>query len=256
MEDKKTVYLGIDISSSRKPFTYVALDDERRLLALGQCRLEELLAYATGQSTAIIGINAPSKPNLGLVKQDEIQKRLPHLPPPGQRTNLRLVEYELYHKGIRIPRTPSTANDCPKWMRQGFILYQRLQYLGYKPYPTKDASRQWLEVQAKAAYWSLIGKLPLKAKLLEGRLQRQLVLYDLGLPVPDPIRFFEEITRFRLFQGILPLQDLYNSKELNALIIAYTTWLVINKPGRISRQGAPEEGEIILPLKKASHTST
>ena len=56
------------------------------------------------------------------------------------------------------------------------------------------------------------------------------------------MEFFEEITRYKLIQGILPLENLYTSKELDALVAAFVAWMTVNKPGQFIIQG-----EFILP---------
>ena len=53
----------------------------------------------------------------------------------------------------------------------------------------------------------------------------QLALYEADIDVPDAMRLFEEITRHRILNGILPTETLYSSQELDALIAAYTAWL-------------------------------
>jgi hypothetical protein len=66
--------------------------------------------------------------------------------------------------------------------------------------------------------------------------------------IPDPMRLFEEITRHRLLQGVLPVADLYQPSELDALAGAYTAWMAANHPEGILMLGHPEEGQIILPV--------
>ena len=40
-------------------------------------------------------------------------------------------------------------------------------------------------------------------------LMDQLILYRCDIDIPDPMYIFEEITRHRLLQGMLPIEDLY-----------------------------------------------
>jgi hypothetical protein len=72
---------------------------------------------------------------------------------------------------------------------------------------------------------------------LEGRLQRSAILYEQGLQITDPIDIFEEFTRYKLIQGILPLENIYSSKELDALAAAYLAWMAVNRPGQIALKG-------------------
>ena len=50
----------------------------------------------------------------------------------------------------------------------------------------------------------MAGQVPLARLSLEGRLQRQIILYEQGLRIKDPMDFFEEITRYKLAKGIWP----------------------------------------------------
>ena len=61
------------------------------------------------------------------------------------------------------------------------------------------------------------------------------------------MRVFEEITRYRLLQGILPLDDLYSARELDALVAAFTAWVAATSPEGVTILGAAEEGQIVLP---------
>ena len=78
----------------------------------------------------------------------------------------------------------------------------------------------------------LLGQLPLPKPTLEGRLQRQLVLFEQDMGIKDPMEFFEEITRHRLLKGILPIECIYTSEELDALVAAFTAYLAVNQPRR------------------------
>ncbi|MBK5108500.1 MAG: DUF429 domain-containing protein [Anaerolineales bacterium] len=242
-----TTYLGIDPTAGDKPLTYVALDQERSLLAIGQGDMDEVLAFVAGQRSAVVGICAPRKPNQGLMERAEVRDRLSPQPRPGRWRNFRVVEYLLRQHNIYMPQTLSEAERCPRWMQQGFTLNQRLRNLDYRTFPSKDSAHQVLEVYPHASFSVLLEILPLPKRSLEGRIQRQLVLYRCDLNIPDPMYIFEEITRHRLLQGMLPIEDLYQVEELDAMVAAFTAWLVGNEPDKISVIGDPVEGEIILP---------
>jgi hypothetical protein len=155
----------------------------------------------------------------------EVRELLHPAPHPGRWENFRLADFLLRQHNIAIPQTPADEQDCPNWMKNGFLLFRRLEELGYQCYPEKGAERQFLEVYPYAAYAVLLGVLPLPKYSLEGRLQRQLALFEVDLEIPDPMRFFEEITRHRLLKGVLPFDELYTAAELDALAAAYTALL-------------------------------
>jgi len=84
---------------------------------------------------------------------------------------------------------------------------------------------------------------------LEGKIQRQLLLYEKGVRLKDPMDFFEEITRHKMLKGVWPLELLYQPEQLDALVAAYIAWLAIHKPETITTVGNPKEGVIVLPVE-------
>jgi hypothetical protein len=108
---------------------------------------------------------------------------------------------------------------------------------GFKTFSKKDHTQQWFETKVQDCYREWIGENPLPRRTLEGRLQRVLVLYEQGLRIKDPMDMFEEITRYKLIHGLFKLEDIYSSKELDALGAAYMAWISVNHPGRVVVQG-------------------
>lgn len=243
-----TTFIGIDPTAGQKPFAYAALDTDRRLLALGQGSLDEVLAFAAGQRQAFVAVCAPRRPNQGVMTQTDVRQNLSPVPHPGRWVNFRLAEYLLRQHNITTPQTYAIPEECPRWMQMGFALFHRLEGFGYQPYPHEDCPRQSLEVYPHAAFTALLGVAPFAKHSLEGRLQRQLILHELKLQVPDPMDFFEEITRHRLLKGVLPAGDLHTPPELDALVAAYTAWLCASQPQDVSLLGDPEEGQVVLPV--------
>ena len=258
----KTTFIGIDPTAGQKPFTYAALDGDLCLLALGQGQLDEVLAFVGGQQSAYLGINAPQRPNQGKMSERKVRSLLDPAPRSGRWKGFRVAEYELHSRGISIPRTPATEAKCPRWVRVGFNLFRGVSQLGYVPYDGEAAlsgnfqspaegegdAHQFLEVYPHGAYSALLGLIPFPKHTLEGRIQRQLVLYLKQLNISNPMQIFEEITRHRLLQGILPLEGLHSVVELDALVAAYTAWMAATKPKEVSLVGHPEEGQIVLPV--------
>lgn len=121
-------------------------------------------------------------------------------------------------------------------------LRQQILQAGFALYPGKRDSRQLLITNAQNCFQALIGQKPLPRRTLEGRLQRSAILYDQGLQITDPVDVFEEITRFKLTKGILPLEKIYSPRELDALVAAHLAWLAANQPGRVDTKG-----EFVLP---------
>ena len=105
-----------------------------------------------------------------------------------------------------------------------------------------------MEIFTQATFTLLSGEPPLPRNTLEGRLQRQLLLNDKDVGIPDPMRFFEEVTRYKLRSGILPLGEICLPAELDALAAAYTAWLAIKHPNSIMLYGDEREGQVVVPV--------
>jgi hypothetical protein len=246
---KESLFIGIDPPSGMSSLTYAALDKDLNLIALGKEDITGVVAFVGGQKAAHVGVNAPRRLNQGLMKKDSIRDQLNPQPKPSRFMGYRVAEYELIQKNIRIPKTPDKVSMCPGWMKNGFLLYKRLEELGFKDFPAEDHKMQVLEVYPHAAYSTLLKKIPFLKKTLEGRLQRQLLLHSLSIDVPDPMRLFEEITRYKIMQGDLSLDDLYSVEELEAIIAAYLAWLAAKDPEEILLVGKRKEGQIVIPVK-------
>ena len=244
--EPSSIFVGIELQHAWRMYTFAALDANLKLLALRQGRLPEVVAYLAEGEAVIAAISAPRQPNQGRMQRDEIRAAL-FAPLPGNHSaDLRQVEYELLARGLPAPRTPSNAAACPAWMRRGFRLAQELMRSAMRSYPTQTR-RQMIETAPEAVFTSLLGHAPFPSESMEGRIQRQLVLWDNRLPVRDPMVFFEEVTRHKLLRGIMPDQDILPVAKLNALAAAYMAYLTAVHPERVTHYGEPEEGEVYLP---------
>ena len=248
MFSSNTTFIGIDPTAGEKPIVYAAIDHARHLLALGAGSLDDVLAFAAGQHQAVLAVCGPRRPNSGVMKNPQKRGELNPQPAPGRWENHRLAEYLLRQHNLFIPPTPFNEADCPNWMRQSFLLFRRLEEMGYRDFQDETAGRKNLEVYPHACYSVLLGVLPFPKHSLEGRIQRQLVLFENEVEVPDPMDFFEEITRHRVLKGVIPFDELYTPGELDALAAAFTAWYSASRPNQTTMLGDPEEGQIILPV--------
>lgn len=238
-------FIGVDPSGGRKPFTYAAFDAQGHLLTLADGDMEDVLAFLGGQQAALVAVNAPPRPNNGLVREN--RQSLPLLHQSGRALDMRLVEYNLRERGINVAATPSRREYCSGWVQEAFDFYRRIVELGYQPHTDENPPYAWIETHPQACFAVLLGKNPLSRASLEGRLQRQLVLYEQGLRIRDPMNFFEELTSHKLLKGILPFELLYTPEQLDALAAAHTAWLVGTRPAESLLLGDPDEGQITLP---------
>jgi len=246
METPKT-FIGIELQHAWRLYTLVALDSNLKQARLQQGRLPDILAYVASLESARIAICAPARLNQGRLQREEFRSEL-FKPLPGNHTfELRQVEYELLSQGLPIQRTPAELSACPAWMRRGFRLYRELENAGFSPLDETDAPHSFLETCPEAIFASLLGQEPFPLDTLQGRIQRQLVLWDRRLPVRDPMVFFEEVTRHKLLRGILPDQDILSAAQLNAFAAAFVAFQSVIHPVQVRRFGEPEEGYLFLP---------
>jgi hypothetical protein len=247
-------YVGVDPASGRKALTYAALDRDLNPLALAEGEIEDLMAFLGGQKSAFVAINAPSRSNCGVVRRMLEKQSLT----PGlhqiRGADIRMAEYELRERGILVTGTPGRKEACPAWMQAGFDLYARLSKLGFEASPDSESPYQLMETHPHACFCVLLEQSPLPKPTLEGRLQRQLVLYERGVKIRDAMEFYEEITRFRLMKGILPVDKVHTPEMLDVLAAALTAWMAVHHADQITQVGDQEEGLITLPgLLKARY---
>jgi hypothetical protein len=254
MQKNDHLFIGIVPTGRADATIFAVLNSHLELVSLKTGPREAWLDSLGDTPNFVVALCGPRQPNSGLMANAFYRQALTPSPRPGSWENARLAEFQLYQHKIHIPKTRHQAQDCPTWMQTSFELFDQLKKTGCQAYPQPEEARQFMEVNAFAAFAVLLDTKPYAKSSLEGRLQRQLILFDLGLQIPDAMRVFEEITRYRLMQGILDLDGLYTHPELDALVAAYTAWRAIHQTRKITLLGDPDEGQIVLPavgLKKA-----
>ncbi|MCB2178730.1 DUF429 domain-containing protein [bacterium] len=243
-------FIGIDLTQGKKTIYYAALDGKLGLISLAQGDLKSVMTFLASQHQAVVGIHGPARPNMGILTDAERRNQLPFQFGKGRPGNMRVAEYELRQKQLAVYRTPRRDEDAPGWMQTSFKCYQRLREMDYQPFQMGiKASRQFLEVIPEHGYRAWAEGVLIPAHTLAGRIQRQLILYDRGVGVGDPMDFFEEITRFRIRQGVLPEEMVYSAPILAALAAATIAWQTVNEPEQLALLGVAEEGQITVPKK-------
>ncbi len=241
-----SVYVGVDPTGTRKAFTYAALGRDLTVCALEEGELQDVLDFLSKQSGAFVAVNSPSHLNAGLVRQSLEQEGPVSRHARG--SDIRFAEHELRGRGITVAATPAREISCAQWVRVGFGMFRGLAERGFEAHPAGDCPNQWLETHPHAAYTALLGRVPLSRATIEGRLQRQLVLHERGVRVHDPMLYFEEITRHRLLNGMLPSELIHTPEQLDVLVAAFTAWMAAEKPAELTRVGHDLEGYISLPV--------
>ncbi len=239
--DKALVFVGISVSTTGNTYALAALDNEKNILALNLANIMDVLAYTSGLGQACVAICAPQ--TTAHISQENPKKLL--------RKAFRSADQTLLQHGIAVIPLGNTPKTCPAWVRHGLDLYTRLKEINYSMKTGENSPRQLIETHSEAVFIALLGKLPYPAESFEGRMQRQLILQEQEIPVPDPMSFIEEITRFKLLQGNLPIEKIYSQGELAALAGALTAWQFIHEQELLVTLGTEQDGFVFVPVLPA-----
>jgi hypothetical protein len=242
-------YIGIDPTPGKKAVAYAAIDGNLKTEAIGQGSMEETLAFAGGRQSAFVAVSAPPRPNQGILSDpDNIdQYSIPNkLDTP---CDMRVGEYLLLQRNLKVYQTPAKVKAAKSWMQGAYKLYGRLTALGYSFFPADGQEKQLMETIPEACFQLWLSGEVLDRRSTEGRIQRQIVLYDLGLEINEPMEYYQEITRHRILTGKLPQSVVFSAHELTALAAAYMAWLAVNQPQDVEWVGDKNEGQIVLPKK-------
>lgn len=235
-------FVGVDTSSGKRPFTYVSLDADLHLQAVGGGDGVDVLSYVAGLSSALVAVSTPVHAGHARLSISDSQRVLVQ----SRLSSLRQLSFDLTQPDSPSPSAnPSSGTG----MAACLGLVTQMESMSFHFFPNDESPRQWLETQADAGFWGLLGFAPFTSGSLEGRIQRQLVLDDLDLHVPDAMEFFEEITRYKLLHGVLPTDDILPQVELNAWLAAFTAWQAASQPEQVHISGESEHSPVYLPQK-------
>ncbi|MHC1740834.1 MAG: hypothetical protein AB9897_06965 [Anaerolineaceae bacterium] len=247
MNSSSSAFMGIDLAGQRGNFSCALLDNSRRILFCGVLSPLEWQSMLSSHTEIIAAINSPLTLNRGFMSDPDYRRLLNPVPPKSRFSDMRVCEYQLNCAGISPTRVPKDVGRFTPGLKKAFTFTSALGLNGFQFWPFPNSRYQMFESHADATYFSLLKVKPFSDNSLEGRIQRQLLLQTKGIQVSDPMQFFEEITRHRLLTGKLPSEKILPPPALNALVAAYTAWVVLNKPAEYCRLGEPDEGVIILP---------
>ncbi len=138
-------------------------------------------------------------------------------------------EYDHVRLAIDSPATKSNQENYTQ-------LLNEIGLVDFHEYSEIDGPRLWIASNAEKSFRVFQLTLFLRQTLV-GRLQRALILYDEGLQMDDPMDFFEEITRHKILQGNLPTDNIYSSKQLDALMMAYVACLAGSSSDKVVTKG-------------------
>jgi predicted nuclease with RNAse H fold len=242
------IYLGIDPTAGRRPLNYALLDGKLNIVAEHPGHPDDLFRAIAPYAEIMCAVDAPCMANKGLLSDPAKRAEVGLAPDKTTYTQYRVCEYALRSRGINLYNTPAEILSAPKWMQAGWALYDRLREVGFEPHtPGSTAPRQFFEVHPHATFTVRLGRIPYRKDTLEGRLQRQLLLYEEGVRLLDAMDVLEEVTRHRILQGRLELRGLRTHDELDALASALTAYYAHLKPREVTLVGDPVDGQIVVP---------
>jgi predicted nuclease with RNAse H fold len=247
MSEVEPVFIGVDTTAGKRPATIAILNSSLKVLHCGSHPISELVQMIVEHPSAVCGVDAPIEPSRSLLTDPGRRTRMGLNPSLQNYSSYRVCEYDLRRRGIYSYKTPVERQKAPTWMQESWRLYDHLREIGFAPYPARGP-RVMFETYPHAAYTMMIKKRPYPKDSLEGRIQRQLLLYREGVEVPDAMECFEEWTRHRFISGDLPMDNLYDHDRLDALIAAYTAFMLHSEPENVTAIGDLTDGQIFVPV--------
>jgi hypothetical protein len=246
--DGEARFVGLDLTAGRRLVDMAVLDSRLNIELLQSLPLEQALQLLLSGDRVVAAIDAPQQTSAGLLSDPHVREQHGLKPSGPTWQRYRISEFELRHRGLNLYVTPQVEGAAPEWMRVGFRVYRRLRSEGYALGQDGSGGLRWcFEVHPHACFAALLGRIPFAKGTLEGRLQRQILLFREGVQVPDPMHAIEELTAHHLLLGDLSLEGLCSHDALDALVAAYTAYLASRSPERVSWMGDPADGFICLP---------
>jgi hypothetical protein len=246
--DSNRVFAGMELSAGGRKCSTAALTSRLDVLFVKASAAEEWaleLASFGELSIAVSGpLRAHSPSAEGTARSGDARRR-------GKWKGARSAEVEIRRRGIPIRLTPAGEDAAPALLRASWRLARELRQRGFQEEGGRRLSpRLLIETRPAACAAVLLGRIPFKRETLEGRIQRQLLLFREKVAVPDPMDSLEELTAHHLLSGRLALRGIRTPEELDALLAAYTAWRAACLPDSVTWLGRGRNGQICLPVKE------
>jgi len=149
--------MGVDVSLGRG-LDVALLEDARVVQTWARVGTEGLKELLTELRPDAVGIDAPPKPGLGLLRDEDERGRLPVPPAPGRHLDRRVAEYELSRRGIGSHQTPKDESRLFSWMTAGFEAFAAAAGAGYELFLGEGTARgRAFEVFPYASYVAMSG---------------------------------------------------------------------------------------------------
>jgi hypothetical protein len=247
-------FVGLDLTAGRRLVDVAVLDPRLKVELLESLPLERALQLLLSDHRVVAALDAPQQISAGLLSDPQVREHHGLKPDGPTWQRYRISEFELRRRGLNLYVTPQVEGAAPEWMRVGFRIYRRLRSEGFSIGQDPAGGQRWcFEVHPHACFAALLGRIPFAKGTLEGRLQRQILLFREGVQIPDPMLAMEELTAHHLLRGDLRLEGLCTHDALDALGAAFTAYLAAQSPERVSWMGDPADGFICLPANPVAN---
>jgi predicted nuclease with RNAse H fold len=240
------VFIGVDTTAGVRPMTVVVLDNDLNIIDLSSKPALEVVDIIAAYPRAICGVDAPIMPNRGLLADPAYRASVDLPSNQSNYRDYRVCEFELRRRGMYIYHTPADPDRVPRWIAAGWELYNRLRAVGFVDY-SQPGPRRMFETYPHGAFTTLLEKRPYPKTGIEGRIQRQLLLYHEGVDIPDPLFVLQSWTPHQFLTGSLDMARIHTHDELDALVAAYTAYLLDCEPQHTVAVGDERDGQIVLP---------
>jgi len=230
------VFIGLDINPSGRNQAWVAINTKKEVLTFQKTSLDKLLTFSKNIPRVMIGLETPA------TRSKNGKPVLPGLEYSSQPAGWILPAWQenLENRNIHPPAGGNHGN--PK--------YQSAEYAEFYRQVFMLDHISIINVNAYSSLCCLLTHTPLPKSSLEGKIQRQLILLEQGINLPDPMVYFEELTRFKLLRCALPQKIILPLPELNTLFCAITAWKEKNEPENALQIGNPPDSCITLPVSE------
>lgn len=230
------VFIGLEINPGGQKFTWVAINSHKEVLTYQKTSLNEFLIFSNNVPQVVIGLETRA------IRSKNGKPVLPGLEYSNHPAGWILPAWQenLENRNIHPPAGSIYGN--PKYKSPAWADFLQQMYM--------LEHINIINVNAYSSLCCLLGHAPLPKTSIEGKIQRQLVLLELGINLIDPMIYFEELTRYKLLRGVLPQKIILPLSELNTLLCAFTVWKKTVEPDNSIQIGNPPDSSIVLPVSE------
>ena len=214
------LFIGIDPAGKRNKYCMAVLDGDKKIQVLSIEKLHSVYAYLAGVDHCIVGLGS-------IAKYQHTERHVCKNPLDKLHFPVKYAQKEDTRAGVRKTKNQRPLSDEVLTIQKG------IQKLEYAPVSDEKQPKRFFLSRTDEVFRQIASGSLLPLGTDASRWQRQLLLLDQEIPLPDVMQYFEEVTRFRILQGNLPEEMIYQHAELNAILLSWLGWLATFEPARV-----------------------